>query len=155
MGGFSRKETIMYNPLNYTQLYNSPYIQSPTSNTQLIEYQQNLQNQLNQVNNMISQQAVQQTPQVAQQSVQQGSAEALNIEQLVNSAVQKQLGQLVASPATTILAAIGSALTEEDQIWLSGKLDRLPEFIKTKDGKESVELLVGSFKSYVEDKREK
>lgn len=144
----------MYNPLNYNQLYNSPYIQNPTSNNQLIEYQQSLQMQLQQVNNLINQQPI--TPQQTQQaSQQQGNQNNLNIEQLVNSAVQKQLGQLVASPATTILASIGSALTEEDQIWLSGKLERLPEFIKTKDGKESVELLVGSFKNYVEDKREK
>lgn len=148
MGGFSRKEIRMYNPLNYNPLYTSPYTPNVGSNNQLVEYQQNLQNQLNQINNMISQQQLPQQP-TSQQAVQQGSAEALNIEQLVNSAVQKQLGQLVASPATTILASIGSALTEEDQIWLSGKLDRLPEFIKTKDGKESVELLVGSFKSYI------
>lgn len=92
-----------------------------------------LEQQLAQVNGMISQPALQPAP-------------AQNIEAMIATAVQKQIAAI--APPVTIMAAIGGHLGIEDQRWVSANLNNFSQFLQTQDGREVVMLALDGFKNF-------
>jgi hypothetical protein len=99
----------------------------------LQQLQQQLQSQLDQVNQMISKPAVQPAP-------------AQNIEAMISAAVQRQIAAM--APSVSLMTAIGAGMSEDDQRWLSTKLNGLPAFLQTSEGKEIIALTLEAYKKH-------
>lgn len=100
-------------------------------NSNLLQLQSNLEAQLKQVNSLLT----------AQKPVQQP-----NINDLINQAVHRQIGNM--SPAIILLNSIGSGMNVDDQKWLSANLSKLPDFFSAGEGKEVLGLALDAYKSY-------
>ncbi len=99
----------------------------------LQQLQAQLQSQLDQVNQMINKPAA--TP-----------APAPNIEQMINSAVQRQIAAI--APPVTIVSALGAGMSLEDQRWVSTNLNVLPVFLQSPEGREVIEITLDAFKKH-------
>src|SRR5574343_15137 len=95
----------------------------------LLSLQKSLRDQLAQVDSLITRNSQPQNQ---------------NLEAMVNQAVQRQLSNVL-NPFNTILSSIGECLSKENQEWLSSNLDKLPQFIRSDEGKETINLLLESY----------
>lgn len=152
-----------YNP-NYNQnnnQYNPNLVQQAPNLQYYLDYQRTLENQLNQVNQVIAQnqppqipqqQIPQQVPQQNPQNISPQQQALLELEALIDRSVKANLSQIQQTnqnPASVkIIQAIGSNLSEEDQVWLSSNMEQFADFVMTPEGKDVVNFVLESYKSY-------
>lgn len=156
----------MYNMYGFNP--NNPYSnptmaqnQPPQNLQYFIDYQNSLQTQLNQVNAILNQyQQPQQPTQAVQQPVTQNSPAVnpqqqalieleLMIDKIVKNNLAERSNQTQQSPIfNNLLSAIGENLSQDDQVWLSSNMEGLPDFLRTQEGKDVIDFVMESYKSY-------
>lgn len=151
-----------YNP-NYNQnsnLYNPNPVQQTPNLQYYLDYQKTLENNLQQVNSVIAQYQPQQVQQQVPQQMSQQSPQGLNpqqqalleLEALIDRSVKANLAQMQQTnqnpTSLKIIQAIGTNLSQEDQLWLSSNMEEFADFVMTPEGKDVVNFVLDSYKSY-------